>query len=238
MTGVFNRAGTERRIDWAIARARKEATDLSVLFLDLDHFKQINDTHGHAAGDACLNALVRVIGEELQYGDLLGRYGGEEFLMILPDSSRRHARDTAERIRLAVEQRCAKLAGMPEPLTVSIGLAECIARRYHDVAGHARRPGDVCRQARRPQSHRDRRAGGGVSDHGCECPPAPQPFRQTQSARCRSRLGAVQRSKPVEFARQPRRHETGGRPSEMAVVPSGEDSGIVADMRQAAARIA
>ena len=126
MTGVFNRAGTERRIDWAIARARKEATDLSVLFLDLDHFKQINDTHGHAAGDACLNALVRVIGEELQYGDLLGRYGGEEFLMILPDSSRRHARDTAERIRLAVEQRCAKLAGMPEPLTVSIGLAECV----------------------------------------------------------------------------------------------------------------
>ncbi len=130
LTGVFNRAGIERRLDWALAATQGEYQPLAVLFLDLDHFKRVNDAHGHAVGDACLGALVRVIAAELQYGDQAGRLGGEEFLLVLPGSDRRRARDVAERIRRSVELHCRQIAGVPIAMTVSIGVAES-------------RPGDV-----------------------------------------------------------------------------------------------
>ncbi|MEO6264877.1 MAG: diguanylate cyclase [Luteimonas sp.] len=125
LTGVLNRAGIERRLDWALAAAHGEYQPLAVLFLDLDHFKRINDEHGHAIGDACLGTLVRIVAAELQYGDQVGRLGGEEFLLILPGADRRRARDTAEQIRRSVELRCRQIAGVPLAMTVSIGVAEC-----------------------------------------------------------------------------------------------------------------
>ena len=132
LTGVLNRAGIERRLDWALAAAHGEYQPLAVLFLDIDHFKRINDSHGHAIGDACLGALVRILAAELQYGDLVGRLGGEEFLLVLPGADRRRARDTAEHIRRSVELRCRQIAGVPLAMTVSIGVAE--SRRDDTVA--------------------------------------------------------------------------------------------------------
>ena len=129
LTGVFNRAGIKRRLDWALAATQSEYQPLAVLFLDIDHFKPINDEHGHAVGDACLGALVRVIIAELQYGDQVGRLGGEEFLLVLPGADRRRAQDTAEHIRRSVESRCREIAGVPLGMTVSIGVAES---RYGD----------------------------------------------------------------------------------------------------------
>jgi diguanylate cyclase (GGDEF)-like protein len=129
LTGVFNRAGIKRRLDWALAATQSEYLPLAVLFLDIDHFKPINDEHGHAVGDACLGALVRVIIAELQYGDQVGRLGGEEFLLVLPGADRRRAQDTAEHIRRSVESRCREIAGVPLGMTVSIGVAES---RYGD----------------------------------------------------------------------------------------------------------
>jgi diguanylate cyclase (GGDEF)-like protein len=129
LTGVFNRAGIKRRLDWALAATLSEYQPLAVLFLDIDHFKLINDEHGHAVGDACLGALVRVITAELQYGDQVGRLGGEEFLLVLPGADRRRAQDTAEHIRRSVESRCREIAGVPLGMTVSIGVAES---RYGD----------------------------------------------------------------------------------------------------------
>ncbi len=124
LTGVLNRAGIKRRLDWALAASQQSHEPLAVLFLDIDHFKRINDSHGHAVGDACLGALVRLIKVELHYGDQVGRLGGEEFLLVLPGANRRRARDTAERIRSSVELRCRQIAGVPLDMTVSIGVAD------------------------------------------------------------------------------------------------------------------
>ena len=124
LTGVLNRVGIERRLEWALAATHDDYLPLAVLFLDLDHFKRINDTHGHAVGDGCLGALVRIIATELQYGDQIGRLGGEEFLLVLPGVDRRRARDIAEHIRSSVELRCRQIAGLPLVMTVSIGVAE------------------------------------------------------------------------------------------------------------------
>lgn len=125
LTGVLNRSGIEQRLDWSIAQARRDDQALSVLYLDLDLFKRINDDHGHAVGDACLRALVRVAAGEMKYGDQLGRLGGEEFLLVLPGSNHHEARDLAERIRRRVESECADVADLAIALTVSIGVAQC-----------------------------------------------------------------------------------------------------------------
>jgi diguanylate cyclase (GGDEF)-like protein len=123
LTGVFNRSGIEQRLDWAIARAHDHDGALSAIFLDLDHFKDINDSHGHAVGDACMRELVRVVGDELAYGDHIGRLGGEEFLLVLPGSDLHQARRTGESIRRSVQAQCAQVDGIQVALTVSIGVA-------------------------------------------------------------------------------------------------------------------
>jgi diguanylate cyclase (GGDEF)-like protein len=125
LTGVLNRAGMMQRLNFAIADSRRRKVPLSVLFLDLDHFKRINDTHGHAVGDACLCAVTAVIRDEMQPEQQLGRIGGEEFLLLMPNAARRHARDLAEHIRKQVEIHCARVMGAPVALTLSIGVVEC-----------------------------------------------------------------------------------------------------------------
>lgn len=125
LTGVFNRAGIEHRIDWAILNSRAEREALSLLFLDLDNFKRINDNFGHAIGDNCLRAVVRTVSAELQYGDQFGRLGGEEFVLALAASGAQRALNVAERIRRRVERNCMQVDGAPVGLTLSIGVAEC-----------------------------------------------------------------------------------------------------------------
>ena len=127
LTGVMNRGGIEHRLDWAILNTRREQLPLSLLFLDLDDFKQVNDRHGHAAGDNCLRAVVRVISAELHYGDHLGRLGGEEFILGLPGADRARAMAKAEHLRRKIETECRTVEGIEVAVTVSIGVAECSA---------------------------------------------------------------------------------------------------------------
>ena len=127
LTGVMNRGGIEHRLDWAVLNTRREQWPLSLLFLDLDDFKQVNDRHGHAVGDNCLRAVVRAISAELHYGDHLGRLGGEEFVLGLPGVDSTRAMAMAEHLRRKIETECRTVEGIEVALTVSIGVAECNA---------------------------------------------------------------------------------------------------------------
>ena len=84
VTGAFNRRYLDRRLIEEVSRARRYALPLSIMMLDIDHFKQINDRHGHRAGDQVLSSLGKVVSGEIRALDVLARYGGEEFLVVAP----------------------------------------------------------------------------------------------------------------------------------------------------------
>jgi len=123
LTGVLNRRSLIERLDAACMRAQARGLPVSVLFIDLDHFKQINDTHGHAAGDACLSGIIAPIQAELRLSDVIGRYGGEEFVVILSGADSAAAHAIAERICRRVSEVRITGFGSPINLTCSIGVA-------------------------------------------------------------------------------------------------------------------
>ncbi len=123
LTGVLNRRSLIERLDAACVRARARGLPISVLFLDLDHFKQINDTFGHAAGDACLAGIIPPIQAELRQSDVIGRYGGEEFVVILYGADAAAAYPIAERICRRVSDIRIEGFGAAVQLTCSIGVA-------------------------------------------------------------------------------------------------------------------
>jgi diguanylate cyclase (GGDEF)-like protein len=128
LTGALNRKGILERLQRAGTRGREP---LVVLFVDLDRFKAINDRHGHAMGDACLVAVVGEITAELGKRGSIGRIGGEEFLVVLPDAGLADGMRTAEGIRARVARECAQVEGRPMALTLSIGVAATDAGIAH-----------------------------------------------------------------------------------------------------------
>jgi len=123
LTGVLNRRAILARLRAAFAQARQSGEPLSLLFLDLDHFKRVNDSFGHRAGDQCLRGVIAPIAGELRQGDALGRYGGEEFLILLPGAGPLDAETVAERIRHRVQEMALLVSGTRIELTVSVGVA-------------------------------------------------------------------------------------------------------------------
>jgi diguanylate cyclase (GGDEF)-like protein len=126
LTGLLNR---RRLLDLArieIARARRHGRRLAILLVDVDRFKQVNDALGHRAGDAVLQDISRVCAARLRACDLLARWGGEEFLVVLPDTDPAGARRAAERLRIAVDGAPRGQGERSLRLTVSIGYAELL----------------------------------------------------------------------------------------------------------------
>jgi len=124
MTGLNNRRFLEEYIETLTTSACRKQAHISVLMLDLDHFKMINDTYGHDAGDAVLKALANVIKATVRASDIAIRYGGEEFMVVLQDTSSTYALNVAEKIRASVEAMRISHGGTTLQRTISIGVAD------------------------------------------------------------------------------------------------------------------
>ena len=123
LTGLFNRRAFDDHLARAIAREDRQGGRFAVLLADVDHFKNLNDTYGHPAGDAALAAVARLIGRTLRKGDLPARYGGEEFAVILPGTDETGAVKMAERVRHALERERLVFEGARIAVTASFGAA-------------------------------------------------------------------------------------------------------------------
>ncbi|MBS1816108.1 MAG: diguanylate cyclase [Acidobacteria bacterium] len=122
LTGLFNRHFMQIAFDRELARSTRRKSTLAVLMLDVDHFKQFNDQFGHAAGDTVLKEVARVIGSSVRAEDLVCRYGGEEFTIILPDIGLDAIKERAEKVRQAIEDLRTQIGNhVRGDITISIG---------------------------------------------------------------------------------------------------------------------
>ncbi len=124
LTGVYNRRYIDRRLQEEIGRARRQMYRISVMYIDIDHFKMVNDSVGHQGGDEVLREVAARIKAELRASDALGRFGGEEFVVLLINAELDSANMVAERIRTSIASRKFVLSGgAPISVSVSIGVA-------------------------------------------------------------------------------------------------------------------
>jgi two-component system cell cycle response regulator len=123
LTGLYNRRYALHHLDRIVTNARGSGNSYAVMVLDIDRFKSVNDTYGHAAGDAVITAVATRLRESLRPSDLIARIGGEEFLVVLPDVDELHARRTAERLRRSVEATEVEIDALSIKVTISVGLA-------------------------------------------------------------------------------------------------------------------
>ncbi len=129
LTGLFNRRAFEQRLTMEDARARRSGSAFSLVLLDIDHFKQINDQHGHAAGDQALRHVSQLLQQTLRPFDVLARLGGEEFVILLADTEMVVAAEIAERLRVLLEANPLPWQGKPVPVQASMGY---VSNRFTD----------------------------------------------------------------------------------------------------------
>ncbi len=124
LTGLFNRRHMIALTEKILARHHRRPSNLTLMLMDIDHFKQVNDLHGHDTGDRVLEAVSELLKCSMREQDFIGRWGGEEFLCILPDTDFSHATDSAERIRKAVQALEIYSNGKKVSVTLSIGVTQ------------------------------------------------------------------------------------------------------------------
>lgn len=127
LTGLANRRELEKRMTIELSRALRDSAPMSCLYLDVDHFKRVNDKYGHDVGDMVLRKIAMVMLEGVRLGDLVARFGGEEFVIMLPGIAGEIAMETADRIRLAVQNAMFKVNEEEQlSVTISIGLSQIV----------------------------------------------------------------------------------------------------------------
>jgi diguanylate cyclase (GGDEF)-like protein len=131
LTQVYNKRYFVETLEREIGRAQRYRRDLSLIMFDIDHFKNINDTYGHLAGDYVLKQLAAVIKSRIRREDILARYGGEEFAIVLPEIDSYNAFQFAEKIRKLTEKAVFKFEDTEIPVTISIGVAS-LSPDVHD----------------------------------------------------------------------------------------------------------
>ena len=153
LTGLHNRRYMESHLGTLVEQAAARGKPLTVLVLDIDYFKSINDTHGHDAGDDVLREFAIRIRKSIRGIDLACRYGGEEFVVVMPETDMAVATMVAERLRrrIASEPFPIQQGARSIEVTISIGIAALRPRRQRGDRAQARRPGALPGQARRPQ---------------------------------------------------------------------------------------
>ncbi len=129
LTGLYNRRYLLAHLDELVARVSRDGIDAAVLLIDIDHFKQVNDTYGHAAGDDVLRELAARATNTVRSVDLVARLGGEEFVVVMPETGPAIAIAVGERLRLAIANEPFTIRASDErlPITVSIGITSAIA---------------------------------------------------------------------------------------------------------------
>ena len=135
LVGAHNRQYLVDNLEAAFATANRRGRPLSPLMLDIDYFKVVNDTHGHAAGDDVLKGVAGIIEETKRTEDVFARFGGEEFVLLLPESPREGSVRVAERIRQKLEAHVFDYEGTPIKVTISIGVATYADRNYPSPKG-------------------------------------------------------------------------------------------------------
>jgi diguanylate cyclase (GGDEF)-like protein len=123
LTGTLNRRSLMAALERERSRAERSGAPFSIAMIDLDHFKRVNDTHGHAAGDEVLRALAATVHDTMRAADVFGRYGGEEFMMILDGAAPALALEAMERIRAAVAAKNWSSIAPDLSVTLSAGIA-------------------------------------------------------------------------------------------------------------------
>jgi diguanylate cyclase (GGDEF)-like protein len=149
LTGVANRRDILERLEGMIFGRQRRQDRIALLMLDIDHFKQINDVHGHVTGDEALVAVATRLRDCLREQDVIGRYGGEEFLVILPGTDQHEAAEIAERCRKAVAAIVLHSPQGDVPLTASIGVVSRILQGGDDIDELIRLSDDAMYEAKR-----------------------------------------------------------------------------------------
>jgi len=134
LTGLANKRALAEAMRRDFARAERAGTSIAMVILDLDHFKQVNDTYGHAVGDEVLREVGRVISAGLRSGDISGRFGGEEFVLILPGANVEGGKLVAERLRRSVEGITIQVGSVVLKVTASFGVAAVAGPGTSDLA--------------------------------------------------------------------------------------------------------